>query len=56
MFKGKEERSDETFFFPFEAEEHEATWLEWPHSYPSEKENRKLEAIWVKMVAALTKG
>lgn len=53
-----EEKSLTTnYIFPFEDEEHEGTWLQWPHDYTYGKGFKdNLEPIWVEMTRELTKG
>ncbi|XP_065658579.1 putative agmatine deiminase isoform X2 [Hydra vulgaris] len=43
-----------TFTFPDESEEHEGTWLQWPHEFEYGIEYREsLDDIWVQMTKAL---
>lgn len=49
-FKGAD-----TYVFPDETAEHEATWLTWPHDYTYGEGNRALlEPIWIEMTKALS--
>lgn len=47
---------DETYYFPHENEEHEGTWLQWPHDHTYEGTNEVYEHIWINMTRALVKG
>ncbi|MEG2788847.1 MAG: hypothetical protein RR942_13630 [Romboutsia sp.] len=52
----EEERVDKSYYMPLEDEEHEGTWIQWPHSYTYGRAyQRGIEDIWVKMTKALTK-
>ena len=42
------------YYFPSESEEHEATWLQWPHQGISYIKD--LEESWVQMARALCEG
>lgn len=45
------------YTFPKENEQHEGTWLIWPHKYSyGEKYQKELEPIWIKMTKALAPG
>lgn len=45
------------YYFPFEDELHEATWLQWPHKYEYGIEYQEnVEPIWVEMTKGLIKG
>ncbi|MGI6217609.1 MAG: agmatine deiminase family protein [Coriobacteriales bacterium] len=53
------ERSNvaETYSIPHESEEHEGTWLIWPHQYTYGLEYRnEIEPIWISMTQALVSG
>lgn len=46
-----------SFTMPDESEEHEGTWLQWPHDYTyGEGYKEDMKPIWVAMVRALSKG
>ncbi|MGL6173823.1 MAG: agmatine deiminase family protein [Cellulosilyticaceae bacterium] len=49
--------SPKSYYMPLEDQEHEGTWLQWPHEYTYGKAYQKgIEDIWVKMTQALTTG
>lgn len=52
------ENTDDTkYVFPFEDEEHEGTWLQWPHDYTYGKGFKdELDPIWIEMTRGLTSG
>ena len=42
------------YYFPSEDEQHEGTWLNWPHHYTYGKNYRnEIENIWIEMTYAL---
>lgn len=45
-----------TYYFPHENDEHEGTWLQWPHDYTYKGAKEAYEPIWIEMTRALTKG
>ena len=51
---------ENVFTMPSEEEEHEATWLQWPHNFHRQKNRRNLieryEESWVQMCKALHAG
>ncbi|MEG0309220.1 MAG: agmatine deiminase family protein [Clostridium sp.] len=52
-----EDESTSVYHMPLEDEEHEGTWLQWPHRYTYGQEyERNIQDIWVKMTKSLTKG
>ncbi len=49
--------SDGKFVFPFEDDEHEGTWLQWPHNYTYGRGYKEeLDPIWLEMTRGLTLG
>lgn len=47
----------QNYFMPHENEEHEGTWLQWPHQYEYGISYRNsLDATWVEITAALVNG
>ncbi len=47
----------EKYTFPDEKNEHEGTWLQWPHGYTYGDDYRQeIEHIWIEMTAALSEG
>lgn len=51
------EQREYRYYMPQENEEHEGTWLQWPHSYTYGKSYQNgIEDIWVKMTKYLVKG
>ena len=44
------------YYFPHEGEEHEGTWLQWPHDNTYEGTLEAYEHIWIAMTKALVKG
>lgn len=47
----------EKYTFPDEKNEHEGTWLQWPHAYTYGEDYRKeIEHVWIEMAAALSEG
>lgn len=53
----KEAEEMQIYYFPAEEEEHEGTWLTWPHHYSYGMEYRlEIEDIWIQMAFALHKG
>lgn len=53
----EEVESMSNYFLPAEEQEHEGTWLTWPHQYTYGVEYREeIEDIWVQMVYALNPG
>ncbi|MEG2918251.1 MAG: agmatine deiminase family protein [Clostridium sp.] len=52
-----EGESTSVYHMPIEDEEHEGTWLQWPHRYTYGQEyERNIQDIWVKMTKSLTMG
>jgi len=49
----EEELNPEDFHMPAEWEEHEGTWLQWPHDDQRPGQQLKLEKTWLEMVNAL---
>lgn len=50
-------KEESRYYMPLEDEEHEGTWLQWPHSYTYGKAYQNgIEDIWVKMTKSLAKG
>lgn len=44
------------YYFPHEGEEHEGTWLQWPHDYNFQNTIMDYEPIWIEMTRGLVKG
>ena len=44
------------FYFPHEGDQHEGTWLQWPHDNTYEGTMEAYEHIWIAMTKALVKG
>lgn len=52
-----ESTDDTKYIFPFEDEENEGTWLQWPHDYTYGKGLKdELDPIWIEMTRGLTPG
>lgn len=50
-------KTDEaSYYFPHEEEEHEGTWLQWPHDKTYEDQIERYEPIWIEMTRGLVKG
>jgi len=47
---------EETYYFPHENDEHEGTWLQWPHNKTYEGTVDAYEHIWIEMTRGLVKG
>ncbi|RDY25978.1 agmatine deiminase family protein [Romboutsia weinsteinii] len=55
--KAIENQDKSSYYMPLEDEEHEGTWLQWPHSYTYGKAYQNgIEDIWVTMTKHLSKG
>lgn len=53
----KEEEIVEKYTFPDEKNDHEGTWVQWPHGYTYGEDYRKeIEHVWIEMTAALSEG
>ncbi|EQF25549.1 porphyromonas-type peptidyl-arginine deiminase family protein [Clostridioides difficile CD160] len=51
------QNNQKKYYMTLEDEEHEGTWLQWPHSYTYGKEYQKrIEDVWVKMTKSLVEG
>lgn len=50
------EVSETQYYFPHENDEHEGTWLQWPHNNTYEGTIAAYESTWIEMTRALTKG
>lgn len=49
--------ADETnYYFPHEGDEHEGTWLQWPHNNTYENTTDAYDPIWIEMTRGLIKG
>jgi len=44
------------YFFPHENDEHEGTWLQWPHNKTYEGTTDAYDPIWIEMTRGLVKG
>lgn len=44
------------YYFPHEGDEHEGTWLQWPHDNTYKGTRDAYEHIWIEMTKALVKG
>lgn len=44
------------YIFPHEADEHEGTWLQWPHDMTYDSMIEAYEPIWIEMTRGLIKG
>ncbi|MEG1408842.1 MAG: agmatine deiminase family protein [Terrisporobacter sp.] len=55
--QGMTKEDEQIYYMPLEDEEHEGTWLQWPHSYTYGKSyQNNIEDIWIKMTKSLVKG
>ncbi len=52
----KAQKENTQYYFPHEREEHEGTWLQWPHDYTYECSIEFYEPIWIEMTRGLIKG
>ncbi|NMS88558.1 agmatine deiminase family protein [Clostridioides difficile] len=51
------QNNQQKYYMPLEDEEHEGTWLQWPHSYTYGKEYQNgIEDVWLKMTKSLVNG
>ncbi len=47
---------EEVYYFPHEGDEHEGTWLQWPHDKTYEGSIEAYDPIWIEMTRGLVKG
>lgn len=55
--KNMNQNNQQKYYMPLEYEEHEGTWLQWPHSYTyGKKYQNGIEDVWINMTKYLVKG